>query len=171
MTFVSLCLCGEETISSDWLASGANCVRVAWTMNLEDAGAAPNALPDNYFDLGLRLLEAGEYAEAIAMFERAIKLGLGDLAAVYLCRAEALSALGQWDAAEQSVNQALEIEPYLADAYHERGKIRLARREHEGAINDFTMAIHIEPEYDGGASESRAGLRSAAALRRCRGRL
>ena len=70
-------------------------------MNLEDAGAAPNALPDNYFDLGLRLLEAGEYAEAVAMFERAIKLGLGDLAAVYLCRAEAQSALGQWDAAEK----------------------------------------------------------------------
>ena len=116
-------------------------------MTLEDAGAAPNALPDNYFDLGLRLLDAGEYTEAIAMFERAIKLGLGDLAAVYLCRAEALGALGQWDAAELSVNRALAIEPYLADAYHERGKIRLARREHEGAINDFTMAIHIEPEY------------------------
>lgn len=117
-------------------------------MTLEDAGAAPDALPDNYFDLGLRLLEAGEYAESIAMFERAIKLGLGDLAAVYLCRAEAMSALGQWDAAEQSVNRALEIEPYLADAYHERGQIRLARRENEGAINDFTMAIHIEPEYE-----------------------
>ena len=117
-------------------------------MNLENAGAAPNALPDNYYDLGLRLLEAGEYDEAVAMFERAIKLGLGDLAAVYLCRAEALSALGQWDAAERSVNRALEIEPYLADAYHERGQIRLARHEHEAAINDFTMAIHIEPEYE-----------------------
>lgn len=117
-------------------------------MTLENAGAAPDALPDNYFDLGLRLLEAGEYDQALAMFERAINLGLGDLASVYLCRADAQSALGRWDAAEQSINQALELEPYLAAAYHERGKLRLARREHDGAINDFTMAIHIEPEYE-----------------------
>ena len=107
-----------------------------------------DALSDNYFDLGLRLLDADEFADAVAMFERAIKLGLGDLAAVYLCRAEALSALGQWDAAEQSVNQALQIEPYLADAYNERGQIRLERRDTDPAINDFTMAIHIEPEFE-----------------------
>ncbi len=107
-----------------------------------------DALSDNYFDLGLRLLEADEFADAVAMFERAIKLGLGDLAAVYLCRAEALSALGQWDAAEQSVNQALQIEPYLAAAYNERGQIRLERRDTDPAINDFTMAIHIEPEFE-----------------------
>lgn len=117
-------------------------------MTLENHGAAPNALPDNYFDLGLRLLEAGEFEDAIAMFDSAINLGLGDLAAVYLCQGEALSALGEWDSAERSINQALEIEPYLAAAYYERGKIRLARRATDQAINDFTMAIHIEPEYE-----------------------
>ncbi len=117
-------------------------------MTLENEGAAPDALPDNYFDLGLRLMEAGEYEEAVAMFERAINLGLGDLSAVYLCRADALSALGQWEAAEQSINQALEIEPYMAVAYYDRGNVRLAQRENEGAINDFTMAIHIEPGYE-----------------------
>ena len=116
-------------------------------MTLENEGAARNALSDNYFDLGLRLLEAGEFEEAVAMFDSAVKLGLGDLASVYLCRADALSALGRWDAAERSINQALEIEPYLAAAYNERGKIRLARRENEAASNDFTMAIHIEPDY------------------------
>ena len=117
-------------------------------MTIENEAAAANALPDSYFDLGLRLLEAGDYDEAVAMFDSAIKLGLGDLAAVYLCRAEAQCALGQWDAAERSVNRALEIEPYMAAAYNERGKIRLARRELEEAGNDFTMAIHIEPDYE-----------------------
>ena len=116
-------------------------------MSYESAGGAADALPDNYFDLGLRLLEAGEFEDAIAMFERAIKLGLGDLAAVYLCRADALSALGRWDAAERSINRALEIEPYMAVAYFERGNIRLAQRDNDGAVNDFTMAIHIEPDY------------------------
>ena len=51
-------------------------------------------LDDNYFEQGLRLLEAGDFDEAVAMFDSAIKLGLGDLAEIYLCRGEALAALG-----------------------------------------------------------------------------
>ena len=103
---------------------------------------------DNYFDSGLRLMDKGDFAGAVAMFDSAIKLGLGDLAAVYLCRAEALAALGRWHDAEESVNSALEIEPYMAAAYNERGNIRRARPDDEAAINDYTMAIHIEPDYD-----------------------
>ena len=103
---------------------------------------------ESYFDTGLQLLDDGEFKAALAMFDSAIKLGLGDLAAIYLCRAEALLALGRWDDAEDSINGALEIEPYMAAAYNERGNIRRARRDHDLAINDFTMAIHIEPEYD-----------------------
>lgn len=101
----------------------------------------------NYFEAGLRLLDAGEFEQAIAMFDSAIKLGLGDLAAAQLCRAEALSGLDRWDEALRSVNRALEIEPYLAEAYNQRGIIRRAMRQFEQAINDHTMAIHIEPEY------------------------
>ncbi len=103
---------------------------------------------NNYFEQGLALLEAEEFQDALAMFDSAIKLGLGDLAAIYLCRSEALLSLGRWDEAEDSINSALAIEPYLAAAYNERGNIRRARRDNDLAINDYTMAIHIEPEYD-----------------------
>ena len=103
---------------------------------------------DNYFEKGLRLLEAGDFASAIAMFDSAIKLGLGDIAEMHVCRGEALAALGRWEAAVESINAALEIEPYLAAAYFERGNIRVEQREFDGAINDYTMAIHIEPEFD-----------------------
>lgn len=105
------------------------------------------AFEDNYFDKGLQLMESGDFAEAIARFDRALKLGLGDIAAIHVCRGEALAALGRWDAAIESVNAALAIEPYLAAAYCERGKIRGAQRAYDSAINDFTMAIHIEPEF------------------------
>lgn len=102
----------------------------------------------NYFEKGLRLLEAGEFDGAVALFDSAIKLGLGDIAEIYLCRGQALAALGRWQAAIESINAALEIEPYLAAAYLERGNIQLERRNIEGAVNDYTMAIHIEPEFD-----------------------
>lgn len=106
------------------------------------------ALEDSYFERGLRRLEAGDYEGAIALFDSAIKLGLGDIAEMHVCRGEALAALGRGDEALTSINAALEIEPYLAAAYLERGNIRGRRRELEAAINDYTMAIHIEPEFD-----------------------
>ena len=101
----------------------------------------------NYIEAGLRLLDDSEYESAIAMFDSAINLGLGDLAAVYLAKAEAQAALDRWDDAITSVNSALELEPYLADAYNQRGAIRRAQRQVQQAINDHTMAIHIEPDY------------------------
>ena len=94
---------------------------------------------DNYFDTGLELMDKGDFEAAVAMFDSAIKLGLGDLAAIYLCRSEALLSLGRWDEAEDSINSALAIEPYLAVAYNERGNIRRARRDNDLAINDYTM--------------------------------
>ena len=103
---------------------------------------------DNYFDKGLSRFDAGDYEGALALFDSAIKLGLGDLAAMHLCRGEALAALGRWQAASDSINAALEIEPYLAPAYFARGLIRGEQRQHDAAINDFTMAIHIDPEFE-----------------------
>ncbi len=105
-------------------------------------------LPDNYYAAGLQLLDAGDFAGAITLFDRAIKLGLGNLAEIYVCRAEAQSRLGQWAAAEQSIQAALEIKPYMAPAYKERGNIRLAQRAYDQAIKEYTLALHIEPNYD-----------------------
>lgn len=107
-----------------------------------------DGLQDNYCELGLRLLDKGEIEAAIAMFDSAIKLGLGDLAEVHVCRAQALALLGQWQAAEASVNAALAVEPYMAAAFNERGNLRRSQRDYDKAVNDYTMAIHIEPDYD-----------------------
>ena len=106
------------------------------------------AFDDNYFENGLQLLESGDFESAIALFDSAIKLGLGDIAAIHICRGEALAALGRMDAALESISAALTIEPYLAAAYFARGNIRNEQREFDLAINDYTMAIHIEPEFD-----------------------
>ena len=108
-------------------------------MNEPDAG---------YAQQGLRLMAAGDYESALAMFDSAIKLGLGNIAEIYVCRGEALLALGNFEGASESIKAALALEPYLAAAYLARGNIWHQRRELDGAINDYTMAIHIEPEFD-----------------------
>lgn len=107
-----------------------------------------SAYEDSYFAHGLRLMDLGDYEGAIALFDNALKLGLGDLAEIHVCRGEALAHLGRWQAAEDSINEALTLQPYLAPAYNARGNIYRFQGLVDKALNDYTMAIHIEPDYD-----------------------
>ncbi len=102
---------------------------------------------DNYFEQGLVLMENGNYEGAIAMFDNAIKLSLGDIAEIYVCRGEALGYLGRWKEAENSINEALRQQPYMATAYNERGNVRRFQEDLENAITDYTMALHIDGAY------------------------
>ena len=101
---------------------------------------------DSYFAQGLRLLDLGDCQAAAAQFDKALKLGLGDMAQVYVYRAEALACLGDFRAAHQSIESALQLRPYMASAYTTRGDIRRAQSQIEQAIADYTTAIHIEPD-------------------------
>ena len=107
-----------------------------------------NPSPDNYYERGLALLDDGDYAGAISAFDSALKLGLGDLAAVHVGRGEALSLLGEYEAAEQSIHKALLAQPYLAAAFLARGKLRRLQNQRDKAISDLTTALHIEPDHD-----------------------
>lgn len=102
---------------------------------------------DNYFEQGLTLMDEGDYEQAIALFDKAVKLSLGNIAEIYVCRAEALGYLGRWKDAVNSVNEALRHQPYMATAYNERGNILRFQRDFENAITDYTMAINIDPTY------------------------
>ena len=102
---------------------------------------------DNYYEQGLSFMEVEEFEQAVAMFDNAIKLSLGDMSKIYVCRGEALAYLGRWQDAEDSINEALRIQPYLASAYNERGNIRRFQNKYDDAITDYTMAINIDPIY------------------------
>ncbi len=128
------------------LYGGEICAKVS--ESLAAGSDSVSAYEDSYFAHGLRLMDLGDYEGAVAMFDNALKLGLGDLAEIHVCRGEALAYLGKWQAAEDSVNEALKLQPYLATAYNERGNIYRFQGKFDKALNDYTMAIHIEPDYD-----------------------
>lgn len=102
---------------------------------------------DNYFQQGLACIEEGEFEQAIELFDKAIKLSLGDIAEIYVCRGEALAYLGRWKDAETSINEALRHQPYMATAYNERGNIHRFQKDYDSAVTDYTMAINIDPTY------------------------
>lgn len=102
---------------------------------------------DNYFEQGLEYYETGQYAEAIDMLTRALRLSLGDLAEILLYRGMAYAYLEAYDRAMQDFGAALDRNPYLADAYNERGSLFNLLEQPERAILDLDAAIRIEPAH------------------------
>ena len=102
----------------------------------------------SYFEQGLQLIDDSDYDGAVTMFDNALRLGLGDIASIHVCRAEAFVYLGAWLDAEADIDAALQLQPYLAAAFLARGNMRRLQGRLDEAINDFTTAIHIEPDDD-----------------------
>ena len=48
--------------------------------------------------------------------------------------------------AEVDYRKALEINPNFAQAYHERGRVKLAKGDKEGSMEDMKKAIEMAPE-------------------------
>ena len=57
-----------------------------------------------------------------------------------------LLVLGQYDAALREFNEALEITPYLGDAYYQRGCVYRARGAIDLALADFDRALRCDPQ-------------------------
>lgn len=103
---------------------------------------------NTYFDQALVHLEAEEYHDAIDMLTRAYRLSLGDLAEVLLYRGVAYAYIEAYDDAWDDFNDALRRNPYLADAYNERGNLLRLKGDFENAISDFSAVLHIEGHHE-----------------------
>ena len=62
--------------------------------------------------------------------------------------------MGDWQGAIADYTKAIEINPYDADAYNNRGNARKNLGDKEGAIADYNKAIEINP-YDAAAYGNR----------------
>lgn len=103
---------------------------------------------NTYFDQALIHLDAEEYAEAVEMLTRAYRLSLGDLAEVLLYRGIAYAYLQAYDDAWDDFNDALRRNPFLADAYNERGNLLRLKGDFENAIADFSAVLHIDGQHE-----------------------
>lgn len=105
---------------------------------------------EEYFDEGIKHLEAKEWDEAIACFTDVIKLEPANAvayAAAYNNRAFAYGQKGDFDHAIEDCNKAIEINPNHAGAYHNRGGIYLGKGAYNLAIADLGMAINLNPDF------------------------
>jgi tetratricopeptide (TPR) repeat protein len=101
----------------------------------------------NYFEAAVAHYEAGEYHDAIDLLTRAFRLSLGDLGEILVYRGSSYAYLGDYENALEDFNAAIRRNPYLAEAYNERGNLLRLQEQHERAISDYSIALRIDPDY------------------------
>lgn len=123
-------------------------------------------LPSQYRNRGNRAYQAGRFEEALAAYE-SYKTVMPNLAQPYCLIGDALAALGRFGEADKAYTSAMENLARPMDwidgqgiiggslslimsrsLYYNRGNVRAARGNHEGAVEDFDMALQqgMEPK-------------------------
>ena len=104
-----------------------------------------------YLDYGIYDIQDGKYADAIEKFDKSIGLK-NDWEIPYFYRAVANQALENFDDAILDYTKALEFNPRMTDAYYNRAKILLSRKDIENpdlnrAVSDLEKALELDPNF------------------------
>ena len=99
-----------------------------------------------YYQRGMANSAKGDQRAAAADFTRATKLA-PRLLAPHLRRATSLAYLGNTDEAEEAFNETIERFPTAVIAYNDRGNFRRGRGDLDGALNDFSKALELDPKF------------------------
>ena len=66
--------------------------------------------------------------------------------------AKAIETKKDFDKAIGVYDEAIEINPNFAQAYHERGRIKLLKGDKDGSVEDMKKAMELAPETEGNIS-------------------
>jgi tetratricopeptide (TPR) repeat protein len=98
------------------------------------------------YQQGLTAVAAGNHAQAIVSFDRAIELAPRYLQA-YIERGNAKEAIHDLSGALADFTKAIALDPKSAAAYYNRGTILSKSGNSKQAAADYTKAIDINPQY------------------------
>ncbi len=102
---------------------------------------------EDWLEVGNRLFIAGDFAGALASFDKAVEFKPDDHEA-WLNRGLALSNLGKYEDAVASYDKAIEIKRDLHQAWYNRGVVLFQLGRYEEAIKSYDKAVDIRPDYD-----------------------
>lgn len=104
-----------------------------------------------YIDNGIYNIQNGKYEDAIVDINKSIELK-NDWEISYFYRAVAYQALENFDEAMMDYTKAIKINANMTDAYYNRAKITLSRKDIENpdinkAISDLEKALEFDPKF------------------------
>lgn len=98
-----------------------------------------------YSEKGKELAQSGDYSQALAHFDLALKLEPQE-APLYLERGKVHLVLNNLQEAVADIEKAIKLDPGLAEAYIYRGIIHKVQGYLNRAIDDFTVVLKHWPE-------------------------
>jgi len=131
---------------------GAASLSLALLISALRAGPATAASPgfaELQYRKGLALNRTRQFESAITFLTNAINAksdkltGTSELARAYECRGDCYIQLEKFEAARVDVNKAIALDPKLAAAYADRGRLDSEKGDNKQAIVDFSKAIEL----------------------------
>jgi lipoprotein NlpI len=133
--------CYDANDAQDYDRAIRLCGHAAQSGGLSDVDAARA-----YNDLGMAYSAKGDYDQAIASFDQAIKLR-PDYSEAFYDRALALDSKNAYTEAITDYSKAIELHPDDATAHYNRGSDRLLVGQYTEAMYDFDQAAQIDADY------------------------
>ena len=104
-----------------------------------------------YLDYAIYDFQAGKYSDTIEKINQSLELK-NDWEIPYFYRAAAHQALENYDEAILDYTKALQINNKMVDAYYNRAKILLSRKDIENpdinrAISDLEKSLELDPNF------------------------
>ena len=119
-----------------------------------------------FLDNGIFAIQDGKFSEAIGLINKSLEIK-NDWEIPYFYRAVSNQALEHFDDAILDYTKALQLNPKMVDAYYNRAKILLSRKDIENpdlnrAISDLEKALELDPNfidalYAMGAAQKKVG--------------
>jgi tetratricopeptide (TPR) repeat protein len=124
----------------------------------EFTGASPEAIvpslpwvahsrsAEDWFELGCRAEDRGDYLAAANAFRQAMLAG-GPSAEACFNLANVLSSLGSYAQAGERYRQVLELDPNFWEAWNNLGTVLTYEGHNEDALDAYRQALHLHPRY------------------------
>ena len=124
-----------------------------------------------YLDNGIYDFQCGKYNDAIEKFNQSLELKK-DWEIPYFYRGAANQALENYDEAILDYTKALEYNIKMTDAYYNRAKIILSRKDIENpdinrAVEDLKKALELDPNFSEALYAMAAALKKQEKYNEC----